>query len=272
MDNKKLRLSCDGSGNVRTFLTKIELEAALKGYGDEKKAQFAASKLNGPAFDVYMRLSDADKNDYDKLKEEMLKELEKGQLNREEAIQELDNRRRLPEESSQTYAHKMKELVKLAYPSFAETVRKSIAKDYFVRGLHHDMQLAIKSSGNFATNHIDQLADEISRLELAGVKSSKSTKVSVNSYQDMGEEAINNIAERVFEKFSNLDAPEAKCNGNETFKINEVNSRPKYKYRGGNYQLNPNGNYRSRKNTVMITVIITATKSENVDRASVLTI
>ena len=164
MDNKK---SCDGSGNVRTFSTKVELEAALNGYEDERKAQFAASKLNGHAFDVYTRLSNADKMDYDKLKEEMLKEFEKGQLNREEAIQELDNRRRLPDESSQTYAHKMKELVKLAHPSFADTVRKSIAKDYFVHGLHHDMQLAIKSSGNFATNHIDLLADEVSRLEFA---------------------------------------------------------------------------------------------------------
>ena len=92
----------------------------------------------------------------------------------------------------------------------------------------------------------------------------------------MGEEAINNIAERVFEKFSNLDAPEAKCSDNETSKINEVNSRPKYKYRGGNYQLNPNGNYRSRKNTASnVNSNYNSNqirKSENVDRASVLTI
>ena len=42
-----------------------------------KKAQFAVNKLNGPAFDVYMRLSNDDKKDYDKLNVEMLKEFER---------------------------------------------------------------------------------------------------------------------------------------------------------------------------------------------------
>ena len=73
------------------------------------------------------------------------------------------------------------------------------------------MQLAVKSSAHFATNHVDQMADEVSRLELSGVKSSKAAKVPVNSYQDMGEEAIDSIAGKDFEKFNNLNAVEAKC-------------------------------------------------------------
>ena len=172
----------------------------------KKKAQFAASKLDGPAFDVFTRLSDEDKNDYDKLKGELLKEFEKGQLNREEAIQELDERKRLPGESPLTYAHKVKELVKLAYPSFPDATRLSIAKDYFVRGLYTDMQLALKTTATFSTNSIDQLADEVSRLELAGVKSHQVPRAVINSCNEITDDAINSIAEKVFEKFKNLNA------------------------------------------------------------------
>ena len=249
MDNKKFKLNYDGTGNVRTFLTKVELEAALKGHVDEKKAQFAASKLNGPAFDVYTRLTDDDKKDYTKLKEELLKEFEKGQLNREEAIQELDKRRRLPDESPQTYAHKVKELVKLAYPSFADEIRKSIAKDYFVRGLYHDMQLAIKSTESFATKTVDQISDGVSRLELAGVKSSKTVKVSVNSCHDVdNDDSINNIAEKVFKKFKDINVMEPQCSDQGESKINFVNTRPQNRYRGNNYSMNLNrGNYRGHR-------------------------
>ena len=57
----------DGKGDVNIFLTKVELVASIKGHANEKKAQFVASKLSGPAFDVYMRLSDDDKKDFDKI-------------------------------------------------------------------------------------------------------------------------------------------------------------------------------------------------------------
>ena len=83
----------DGSGDGKDVLTKVELEVAIKSYADEKKAQYAARKFVSPAFDVYLRLSDADKKDFGKLKEELLKEFEKGQLNRDEAIHLLSSRR-----------------------------------------------------------------------------------------------------------------------------------------------------------------------------------
>ena len=78
-----------------------------------KKSSIRCKQTEWPCFRCVYVFIKRQQNDYDKLKEEMLKEFEKGQLNREEAIKELDNRRRLPEESSQTYAHKMKEPVKL---------------------------------------------------------------------------------------------------------------------------------------------------------------
>ena len=133
MESSKIKCF-DGNGDVKVFLTKVELEASIKGYADEKKAQYVASKLISPAFDVYLRLSVEQKKDFNAIKEELLKEFERGQLNREEAIHILSTRRRQPEESPQTYAYKLMELVKLSYSSFDVASQKTIAKDYFVRG------------------------------------------------------------------------------------------------------------------------------------------
>ena len=119
----------DGASDVRKSVAKVELEAALKNHVDEKKAQYMASKLVGPAMDVYLRMSAEDQKDPEKVKAELLKEFERGQLNREEAITELDQRKRLPKESAENFAYKVLELVKLAYPNFAEDVRQSLAKD-----------------------------------------------------------------------------------------------------------------------------------------------
>ena len=101
----------NGEGNVKEFLTKVELHSALNGYSGEKSAQNLASRLEGPAFDVYIRLATEDKNDFDKIKAELLKEFERGQVDREGAIAELTGRRRKAGESPQTFAHKLLELV-----------------------------------------------------------------------------------------------------------------------------------------------------------------
>ena len=92
-----------------------------------------------------MRLSSEDRKNAEKIKSELFKEFEKGIDDREEAIVVLGNRKRHPDESPQTFAHKVTELFHLAYPSFGETTTKTIAKDYFVRGLHPKMQIALKS-------------------------------------------------------------------------------------------------------------------------------
>ena len=49
---KKNKVVYDGTTFVKNFLTKVDLEASLKEYTDEKKANFLASRLVGPAFDV----------------------------------------------------------------------------------------------------------------------------------------------------------------------------------------------------------------------------
>ena len=160
-----------GEGNVREFLTKVELHSALKGYTGEKIAHNLDSKLEGPAFDVYTRLSTEDRKNFETIKAELLKEFERGQSNRDEAISELSKRRRKEGESAQTFAYKLAELVKLAYPKFDHNNCETIAKDYFVMGLHPDMQIALKSLEKFSRITLNELAAETTRLELAGIKS-----------------------------------------------------------------------------------------------------
>ena len=107
--------SFDGKGNVQELLTKkVELQSSLKGYTGLKAAQHIASELEGPASDVCLRLPEDDKKDVAKVKKELLAEFEKGQLNREEAIQELTKRARAKGESAQTFTYKIVEIVKLA--------------------------------------------------------------------------------------------------------------------------------------------------------------
>ena len=84
-----------------------------------------------------------------------MKEFECGQQDREEALYKLSYRTLQADESVQTFAYKLIELVKLAYPSFEDTVQEAIAKDYFVKGLHQDMQVALKSLENFSSSDIN---------------------------------------------------------------------------------------------------------------------
>ena len=99
-----------GNTDFRKFITKVKLEAPLKKHEVEKKAQFVASRLIGPALDVYMRMNYEEKKDFNTLKDELLKEFERGNLNREEAISTLDRRKRLPGESAGTFAYEITEI------------------------------------------------------------------------------------------------------------------------------------------------------------------
>jgi len=104
--NMETKIKCfDGTGDVNVFVEKVSLHSSLKGYDGEKAAQNLASKLEGRAFDVYMRLPTADKKDASKIKSELLKEFESGNVDREAAIVDLNNRRRKSDESPQKFAY-----------------------------------------------------------------------------------------------------------------------------------------------------------------------
>ena len=64
--DSKIR-SYDGTREVKFFLEKVSLLSSLKGYEGEKAAQDLASKLEGRASDVYMRLSATDKKSVEKI-------------------------------------------------------------------------------------------------------------------------------------------------------------------------------------------------------------
>ena len=82
--NMETKIKCfDGTRDVNVFVEKVSLHSSLKGYDGEKAAQNLASKLEGRAFNVYMRLPNADKKDASKIKSELLKEFESGNVDRE---------------------------------------------------------------------------------------------------------------------------------------------------------------------------------------------
>ena len=204
-DKKFKHCYYDGTTDVEKFVVRIELEAALKNHQDEKKAQFLASKLLGPAMEAYLRLSAEDKKDFDKIKDELYKEFLKGQLDREEAVTVLGSRTRVSGEAAHTFSHKVIELVKLAYPTFADAVRLSIAKDYFTRGLRKEMQVALKSAAGYKDMDVKACADEVVRLELAGVASSvtqavSSVDTSASACSSPTDDLVDAIAGRVLEK------------------------------------------------------------------------
>ena len=233
----------DGTHNVKEFITKCQLECSVKGYEDEKKANFLGCRLIGPAFDVYMRLSVDEKKDFNAIRDELYKEFEQGNLDREEAILVLNNRQRLPEESLKTFAYKLSDLVKLAYPSFTDGIRNTITKDYFVRGLHPSMQTALKSGAGFKDMDLKSAADEAVRLELAGVKSSGKSRscpcincVESKNSLSTEESFINSIAEKVAEKLNVAPTSSSKFEADNTHEVNwsgESRFRGGYRYRRG---------------------------------------
>ena len=74
------------NGDNTDLITKVDLYSALEGYNDEKCAQTLASRWEGPAFDVYLRLDQDDRQNINKLKDHLLTEFKRGRLNREEAV------------------------------------------------------------------------------------------------------------------------------------------------------------------------------------------
>lgn len=185
----------------------------MKGYTDEKLAKSLASNLEGGAFKVYLRMSTDDQKDVEKIKQELLSEYEVGAVDREQAVVELSSRSRLQNEPAKTYAFKLQQLVKLAYPDFTDNARNLIAKDAYVKGLHPDLQLQLKSLEKFATADLKTIVTETTRLEVAGIKSALSVrpKVSINTVRvedatdtvcvkNLDNRFIQNIGDLVVEK------------------------------------------------------------------------
>ena len=176
MDTSSQKIAnVNGTGDVKKFVTKCDLHCTLKAYVDEKKAVFVAERLDGAAFDIYMGMAEEDKKDHEKLKKALLDNFDRAARNREVAMEELKHKERLPAEGAEVFAYRVLELVKYAYPKFDSATVSSLAKDYFVKGLHKDLQRELKKDTNFENKSLQQLAEGVTYLEIAGV-SSKATE------------------------------------------------------------------------------------------------
>ena len=157
-----------GREDVNKFTTKCDLHCNLKGYDGEKKAAFIAGRLEEPAFDVYMALSEDDKKDPEKIKTALKNTFDNAKQNREVAIEELRHRMRLKDEKAEVFAHKIQELVKHAYPKFDDQSRESLAKDHFVSGLEPDMQKELRKLTDFEDKTLPDLVKQTTYFEIAG--------------------------------------------------------------------------------------------------------
>ena len=133
------------------------------------RKQSLASKLNGAAFEVYMPLSTEERKVYVTLQEELGKEFKKGTRNRETAIHQLATAA-YSNGSIKTHAYDIMELVKLAYTTFDDANRQIIAKDYFLKSVHSDMQVLKAKYPKMEEVTLTDLANETSRLEIVGIK------------------------------------------------------------------------------------------------------
>ena len=151
---------------------------------------------------MYLQLPEDDKKDVAKVKKELLAEFEKGQLNRQEAIQEPAKRSRAKGESAQTFTYKIVEPVKLAYSSIEDDTRGTIANNYFVRGLHANIQIALKSYETFSSTDIKALATDVTRLEIARIKSNGGTCGFTSQVACVDDRSlvVDEIAEKVLKK------------------------------------------------------------------------
>ena len=241
-----------GNGDLKVFIEKTALHSALKGYEDEKTAQNLASRLEGRAFDVYMRLSATDKKDVDKVQTEFMNEFELSNQDREMAMYEWTTRRRKQGESPQTFIYKIMELVKLAYPSFDHANQETIAKDYYMKGIHPKMQITLKAMPTFSESSFNDIATETIRLQLAGIESfSVSEPNQCNNVNNGNNDSlVDSIAEKVVSMMTELSlgAEASRDVNHELPNTNFVGNRFRRNQRGtrGNQSSAHNRNFSNR--------------------------
>ncbi|KAF0290939.1 hypothetical protein FJT64_010890 [Amphibalanus amphitrite] len=138
----------DGSGNVKTWISKIEVIARAcnwdsskpeqktsSDFSDETTAVMALPAITGRAFDFAMRLSDGDRNSWKKLCEKLNAEFDSPGLAVQYAL-EFHQRIRRPGESLATFLYDLETLCARAYPEWEDaTYRQRLVKDRFLMGI-----------------------------------------------------------------------------------------------------------------------------------------
>ena len=186
MESSK-KVTFNGKGDFNVFLTKVDLYNQLKGYNGETAAVSLASRLEEPAINVYMRMSDDDRKDIKKIQTELRTQYEVGNADREQALSLLGAIQRKEDETAKDFGYRVTALVKLAYPKFDNASKQVHEKDAFVKGCHPDMQMKLKTLENFADLDMKAIIENTVRLEVAGVKAvMKGFKAEMNSIDEQG--------------------------------------------------------------------------------------
>ena len=181
--------SYTGLTDVTKFITKCELYCQVKGYTDAKEAAFIAERLDDTAFDVYMTLSDEQKVDPKEVKDALKNNFDRAKKNREVAVEELTNRKRLPNETPEVFSYKIQELVKLAYPSFDTAVRSTLSKDYYVKGLKLNTQRDLRKQSDYEAKTLKDLVTATNVLEIAEANTAEKKEVIGNISETSGLES-----------------------------------------------------------------------------------
>ena len=164
----------DGTGNLLSFLDRITVWTALKGFEGEKKALALASRLEGAAFENYRRLDSEEKQDFDVIVVSLKKELLGGAIDRRLAVDELRDRKWKQFEEPRApaaFAHDIDRLVRLAYPGFDSGSAITLARDAFLDGLPREFQILLRRDKTTNVKVVKELAEEVNQLRLAGISS-----------------------------------------------------------------------------------------------------
>ena len=246
MDKVHKKKYFDGTTDVEAFITIAELNAALKGHVDEKKAQYFASLLaEGPALNVYLRLDEEKRKNADEIKSALRSEFEAAHRDRDVALDKLAKRKMSEGESPYTFAYALQELTKLAYSTLPAASQDAIGRDYFVKGQTKEMQIALKSLPDFSTKEMMDLAKEAVRFQTAGIpvtgSSASTVKTEIQTILNEGDTVVDSIVDRVVARLENVPREDSgssvdyvQQSDGENFRNNNFRSR-------GSHRNRPNG-------------------------------
>ena len=200
--------------------------SSIKQHEHDMKSRFVASCLEEPAFDIYNRgLTTGDKQDPSKITAFLLKLFKGEHSNREEALNMLIKRRRLCGELAETYAYKIAGLVKLAYAGFNAEIQNNIAKDYYIKGLRKEIQLALKSITAISTITLKDLVEETVCLEIGGFKSDKINAIGSIQMNIRKIDINDTIVDKADHPSANLPRQEVAAVNYVNHKAHETNNR-----------------------------------------------
>ena len=163
----------DGTGNLLSFLHRITVWTALKGFEGEKKALALASiPIRRATYKNYRSLDSEEKQDFDVIVVSLEKEFLDGAMDRRLAMEELRGRKwKQFEEPPVAFAHDIDRLLRLAYSGFDSGSTITLARDAFLDGLPREFQILLRRDKTTNAKVVKELAEEVNQLRLAGIPS-----------------------------------------------------------------------------------------------------